>query len=138
MGIDNLDPNRAFEKIIDTEPKNRSWVLSVVINIIFGVGLGIMFYLYSQARDERILSERKLDIQIQSNLKDNKDYSKAISEAERICRIEYEAKIEILKSKYENTLIEKASTLEKEMKYLRNEAKRISYNTKQNAKKVGL
>lgn len=138
MGLENLDPNRTFEKIIDTAPQNRSWVLSVIINIIFGVWLGIMYYSYDKANNERIAAERSLNIQLQANLKDNKDYSKAILEAEKECRKEYELKIEILKSKYEQTLVEKAASLERDMRILRNEARRINNNTKEITKKVGL
>lgn len=138
MGIDNLDPNRAFEKIIDTEPKNRAWVLSVVINIIFGVGLSIMFYLYNQARDERILSERKLDIQVQANLRDNKDYSQAVLMAEKVCREVYEAKLDIAKAKYEKALVDKSEDLERDMRALRNEANKINRTTKQISNKIGL
>lgn len=138
MGIDNLDPNRAFEKIIDTEPKNRAWVLSVVINIIFGVGLSIMFYLYNQARDERILSERNLAVQVQANLRDNKDYSNAVLVAVNACRDSYEIKLDAAKAKYEKSLEDKSANLERDMRTLRNEASKINNTTKQITNKIGL
>lgn len=138
MAIDNIDPNRLIEKIIDTEPRNRAWVLSVVINIILGIGLGIMFYLYSQARDERITSESALAIQIQSNLRDNKDYSKAVAMSEKACRDEYELKLDIAKDKYEKSLIDKSEQLDRDMRELRNDARRINNTTKQISKKVGI
>lgn len=133
-----IDPQEAFNKIIDTPTENRTWVLSVIINIIFGVWLGIMYYSYDKSNNERIRSERNLNIQIQSNLRDNKDYNKAVVEAEKECRKEYELKLELTKSKYENTLIEKAASLERDMRVLRNEARRINNNTKKITRKVGL
>lgn len=136
--MEKIDPGRIFEKVIDAHPQNRSWVLSVIINIIFGIGLWIMFSSYSKANNERIEAERKLGIQIEVNLKDNKDYSKAILEAEKDCRKEYELKIEVLKSKYEKTLVDKAASLERDMRILRNEARRINNNTKEITKKAGL
>lgn len=138
MGLIDINPNEVFDKIVDTPIEHRTWVLSVVINIIFGVGLGIMFYAYSNANNERIQAERKLAIQLQSNLKDNKEYNKEVVQAEKRCREEYELKLEILKSKYEGTLIEKAASLERDMKILRDEARRINNNTKEITKKVGL
>lgn len=138
MGLENINPQEAFNKIIDTPEENRTWVLSVIINIIFGVWLGIMYYSYDKSNNERITAERNLNSQIQLNLKDNKDYNKAVVQAEKECRKEYELKLEILKSKYERILIDKAASLERDMRILRNEAIRINNNTKEITKKVGL
>lgn len=73
----DINPQEVFNKVIDTPKENRTWVLSVIINIIFGVWLGIMYYSYDKSNDERIEAERNLNIQIQSNLKDNKYYNKS-------------------------------------------------------------
>lgn len=138
MGLENIYPQETFNKIIDTPKENRTWVLSVIINIIFGIWLGIMYYSHDKSNNERIEAERKLVIQIQSNLKDNKDYNKMVLEAEKICREKYEIKIDILKEKYERTIIEKAASLERDLLLLKREARRINNNTKEITKKVGL
>jgi len=78
MKILDQNPKEYFDKIVDTEPKNRPWVLSVVINFILFFGLCLMYYLYNEAKDERIRAESKLEIQIQANLKDYKDCNNVV------------------------------------------------------------
>lgn len=118
MKLLDQNPKEYFDKIIDTEPKNRPWVLSVVINFILFFGLCLMYYLYNEAKDERIRAESKLEIQVQANLKDNKDYSRAIREAEKARDDYWEIKFNNQKNITDNLISKEATKMEAEIKRL--------------------
>lgn len=133
MGLIDQNPKEYFDKIIDTEPKNRTWVLSVVINFILAFGIGLMIYLYNKVNSDKADLEKRLDIQIQSNLKENKDYSKVIFERDMY----WQAKIDTERANNKKYLEDKALKLEQELEILKKESRRVvertnnTLNTKQ-------
>ena len=89
--IDSGDAKDVLVKVIDTAPNNRSWVLSLILNIILAAGC---FFCYSRminAENREIEINNKLDIQKALNLSESKDCLKAIREAERNKDIENRA-----------------------------------------------
>ena len=124
MGLENIDPNRVFEKIVDTEPKNRSWVLSLVIIIILA---GSNFFFYSRAnRAEQRENEAKRELAIQrsSNLMDSKECLKAIQLAEKTKDLEWSVKFDNIQNIYNKDLKERADKLEKQINELNRRVKR--------------
>jgi len=129
MKILDQNPKEYFDKIIDTEPKNRPWVLSVVINFILFFGLCLMYYLYNESKDERIRAESKLEIQVQANLKDNKDYSRAIREAEKARDDYWTIKFDNQKNITDKLINDKATEMEAEIKRLRQQTNNLVKRT---------
>lgn len=117
--IDSGDAKDVLVKVIDTEPKNRSWVLSLIIILILAAG---NFFFYSRANktEEKENEARKeLAIQKASNLLDSKECLKAIREAEKAKDIENKAELDNLRNNYNKELKEKANKLEKDLDKIR-------------------
>lgn len=117
--IDSGDAKDIAIKVIDTEPKNRSWVLSLILMVIMAAG---NFFFYSRAnkaeeRENEI--KRELSIQKALNLSDSKDCLKAIREAEKNKEIENKAELDNLRDNYNKELKEKADKLEKDLDRIR-------------------
>ena len=117
--IDSGDAKDIAIKVIDTEPKNRSWVLSLILMVIMAAG---NFFFYSRAnkaeeRENEI--KRELSIQKALNLSDSKDCLKAIREAEKNKEIENKAELDNLRDNYNKELKEKADKLEKDLNRIR-------------------
>lgn len=109
--IDSGDAKDVVVKVIDTEPKNRSWVLSLVLNIILAAGC---FFCYSRminAENREVEANRKLDIQKSLNLSESKECLKLIREAEKNKDLEY--KLE--RDAYYKELKNKADKLEQDL-----------------------
>jgi len=114
--IDSGDAKDVLVKVIDTEPKNRSWVLSLILNIILAIAC---FFCYSRminAENREMELSKKLDIQKSLNLTDSKDCLKAIREAEKNKDLEWSIKVDNLQSIYNKELKEKADKLEQQIK----------------------
>lgn len=117
--IDSGDAKDIAIKVIDTEPKNRSWVLSLILMVIMAAG---NFFFYSRAnKAEERENEVKKELSIQKalNLSDSKDCLKAIREAERNKEIENKAELDNLRDNYNKELKEKADKLEKDLNRIR-------------------
>jgi len=115
MMIDSGDAKDIAIKVIDTEPKNRSWVLSLIINIILAAAC-IFFYSRSNNSDKREQdTRRELAIQKALNLSDSKDCLKAVREAEKNKDLEYTAKLDNIRDTYNKELNDKAIRLEKDL-----------------------
>lgn len=117
--IDSGDAKDVLVKVIDTEPKNRTWVLSLILNIILAAAC---FFCYSRminAENEKLEANRQLDIQKALNLSDGKDCLKAIREAEKNKDLEWSAKFDNLQSTQTKDLRNQADKLEKEIERIR-------------------
>jgi hypothetical protein len=117
--IDSGDAKDVLVKVIDIEPKNRSWVLSLILNIILAAAC---FFCYSRminAENIEIETNNKLDVQKALNLSDSKDYLKAIREAEKNKDIENKAELDNLRDNYNKELKEKANKLERDLDNIR-------------------
>lgn len=113
--IDSGDAKDVVVKIIDVEPEDRSWVLSLILNIILAAGC---FFCYSRminAENREIKAKAELDVQKALNLTENKDCLKLIREAEKNKDIEY--KIE--RDAYYKELKTKADKLEEDLNRIR-------------------
>lgn len=113
--IDSGDAKDIAIKVIDTEPKNRSWVLSLILMVIMAAG---NFFFYSRAnkaeeRENEI--KRELSIQKALNLSDSKDCLKQVREAEKNKDLEYTAKLDNIRDTYNKELNDKAIRLEKDL-----------------------
>lgn len=113
--IDSGDAKDIAVKVIDTEPKNRSWVLSLILMVIMATG---NFFFYSRAnkaeeRENEI--KRELSIQKALNLSDSKDCLKQVREAEKNKDLEYTAKLDNIRDTYNKELNDKAIRLEKDL-----------------------
>jgi len=114
--INSGDAKDVLLKVIDTEPNNRSWVLSLILNIILAAGC---FFCYSRminAENKEAETYQKLDVQKALNLSDNKDCLKAIREAEKNKDLEWSVKVNNLQTIYNKELKEKAEKLEQQIK----------------------
>lgn len=117
--IDSGDAKDVLVKVIDTAPNNRSWVLSLILNIILAAAC---FFCYSRminAENNQLKTDQKLDTQKALNLSDSKDCLKAIREAERNKDIENKAELDNLRNNYNKELKEKADKLEKDLDRIR-------------------
>jgi len=117
--IDSNDAKEVLVKVIDTEPKNRSWVLSLILNIILAAAC---FFCYSRminAENREIETNNKLDVQKALNLTDSKDCLKLIREAEKNKDLEYKAEIANIRDTYNKELKNKADKLEQDLNRIR-------------------
>jgi len=117
--IDSGDAKDVLIKVIDTAPNNRSWVLSLILNIILAASC---FFCYSRminAENRESNAYQKLEVQKALNLSDSKDCLKAIREAEKNKEIENKAELDNLRNNYNKELKEKADKLEKDLDNIR-------------------
>jgi len=117
--IDSGDAKDVLVKVIDTEPKNRAWVLSLILNIILAAAC---FFCYSRminAENREIEINNKLDVQKALNLSDSKDCLKAIREAEKNKDLEYKVEIANIRDTYYKELKSKADKLEQDLNKIR-------------------
>jgi len=117
--IDSEDAKDILVKVIDTEPKNRSWVLSLIIIIILAAGNFFFYSRANNAEEKENIAKRELSIQKSLNLSDSKDCLKAIREAERNKDIENKAELDNLRDNYNKELKEKANKLERDLDKIR-------------------
>ena len=117
--IDSGDAKDVLVKVIDTEPKNRSWVLSLIIIIILAAGNFFFYSRANNAEEKENVAKRELTIQKALNLSDSKDCLKAIREAEKNKEIENKAELDNLRDNYNKELKEKANKLERDLDKIR-------------------
>lgn len=117
--IDSGDAKDVLVKVIDTEPGNRSWVLSLIIIIILAAGNFFFYSRANNAENKESNAYQKLEIQKTLNLSDGKDCLKAIREAERNKDIENKVELDNLRNNYNKELKEKANKLEKDLDKIR-------------------
>ena len=116
--IDSGDAKDVIVKVIDTEPNNRSWVLSLILNVILAAGC---FFCYSRminAENRESKIYQKLDVQKALNLSESKDCLKAIREAEKNKDIEWSVKFDNIQNIYNKDLKERADKLERQINLL--------------------
>lgn len=140
--IDPTVGKEIFEDIIKTEPSNRPWVLSVIINCLLGIGLIVTFYVFSNraeiAEKKQNAAERELAIQRASNLKDNRDCNALILQANKECEEKWQAKFDNERTLNQKYLEDKAARLEQEIEYLRNETRKVKSRTEKMKSKIDL
>lgn len=117
--IDSGDAKDIAIKVIDTEPKNRSWVLSLILMVIMAAGNFFFYSRANKAEEKENEVRRELSIQKALNLSDSKDCLKAIREAEKNKEIENKAELDNLRDNYNKELKEKADKLEKDLNRIR-------------------
>jgi hypothetical protein len=117
--IDSGDAKDIAIKVIDTEPKNRSWVLSLILMVIMATGNFFFYSRANKAEERENEVKRELSIQKALNLSDSKDCLKAIREAEKNKEIENKAELDNLRDNYNKELKEKADKLEKDLNRIR-------------------
>ena len=117
--IDSGDAKDIAIKVIDTEPKNRSWVLSLILMVIMAAGNFFFYSRANKAEEKENEVRRELSIQKTLNLSDSKDCLKAIREAEKNKEIENKAELDNLRDNYNKELKEKADKLEKDLNRIR-------------------
>lgn len=117
--IDSGDAKDVLIKVIDTEPKNRTWVLSLIIIIILAAGDFFFYSRANKAEERETEAKRELSIQKTLNLLDGKDCLKLIREAERNKDIENKAELDNLRNNYNKELKEKANKLERDLDRIR-------------------
>jgi hypothetical protein len=117
--IDSGDAKDVIIKVMDTEPKNRTWVLSLIIILMLAAGNFFFYSRANKAEEKENEEKRELAIQKSLNLSDSKDCLKLIREAERNKDIENKAELNNLRNNYNKELKEKANKLEKELDKIR-------------------
>lgn len=117
--IDSGDAKDIAIKVIDTEPKNRSWVLSLILMVIMAAGNFFFYSRANKAEEKENEVRRELSIQKALNLSDSKDCLKAIREAEKNKEIENKVELDNLRDNYNKELKEKADKLEKDLNRIR-------------------
>lgn len=122
--IDSGDAKDVLVKVIDTEPKNRSWVLSLVIIIILAAGNFFFYSRANKAEQKENEAKRELAIQRASNLIDSKDCLKAIQNAEKAKDLEWSVKFDNIQNVYNRDLKERADKLEKQINELNRRVRR--------------
>lgn len=116
--IDSGDAKDVVIKVIDTEPKNRAWVLSLVIIIILAAGNFFFYSRSNKAEEKETVAKRELAIQRASNLMDSKECLKAIQLAEKAKDMEWSLKFDNIQNIYNKDLKERADKLEKQINLL--------------------
>ena len=116
--IDSGDAKDVVIKVIDTEPKNRSWVLSLVIIVILSGGNFFFYSRANKAEEDENTVKRELAIQRSLNLTDSKDCLKAIQLAEKAKDLEWSVKFDNIQNIYNKDLKERADKLERQINFL--------------------
>ena len=116
--IDSGDAKDVVIKVIDTEPKNRSWVLSLVIIVILSGGNFFFYSRANKAEEYENTVKRELAIQRSLNLTDSKDCLKAIQLAEKAKDLEWSVKFDNIQNIYNKDLKERADKLERQINLL--------------------
>ena len=116
--IDSGDAKDVVIKVIDTEPKNRSWVLSLVIIVILSGGNFFFYSRANKAEEDEHTVKRELAIQRSLNLTDSKDCLKAIQLAEKAKDLEWSVKFDNIQNIYNKDLKERADKLERQINLL--------------------
>ena len=116
--IDSGDAKDVVIKVIDTEPKNRAWVLSLVIIVILAGGNFFFYSRANKAEEKETVAKRELAIQRSLNLNDSKECLKAIQLAEKSKDIEWSLKFDNIQNIYNKDLKERADKLEKQINLL--------------------
>ena len=116
--IDSGDAKDVVIKVIDTEPKNRSWVLSLVIIVILSGGNFFFYSRANKAEEDENAVKRELATQRSLNLTDSKDCLKAIQLAEKAKDLEWSVKFDNIQNIYNKDLKERADKLEKQINLL--------------------
>ena len=116
--IDSGDAKDVVIKVIDTEPKNRSWVLSLVIIVILSGGNFFFYSRANKAEEDENTVKRELAIQRSLNLTDSKDCLKAIQLAEKAKDLEWSVKFDNIQNIYNKDLKERADKLERQINLL--------------------
>jgi hypothetical protein len=117
--IDSGDAKDVVIKVIDTEPKNRSWVLSLIIILILASGNFFFYSRANKAEERENEAKRELAIQKSVNLSESKDCLKAIREAEKAKDLEWSTKFDNLQATSNKDLRIQADKLEKEINRIR-------------------
>ena len=139
-----LDPEARswFDSIKSTPLRDRIFVLMLfMIFIAIGYSAYITVTLSNEKNDERNLrvkAERELVVQQNNNLKDNKDCNTLILQAKTDCEEKWQAKFENERMINQKFLEDKASKLEQELQYLRNETRKVKIRTENMRKNTGL
>ena len=116
--IDSGDAKDVVIKVIDTKPKNRSWVLSLVIMVILSGGNFFFYSRANKAEEDENTVKRELAIQRSLNLTDSKDCLKAIQLAEKAKDLEWSVKFDNIQNIYNKDLKERADKLERQINLL--------------------
>ena len=116
--IDSGDAKDVVIKVIDTEPKNRAWVLSLVIIVILAGGNFFFYSRANKAEEKETIAKRELAIQRSLNLNDSKECLKAIQLAEKAKDMEWSLKFDNIQNIYNKDLKERADKLEKQINLL--------------------
>ncbi len=116
--IDSEDAKDVVIKVIDTEPKNRSWVLSLVVIVILSGGNFFFYSRANKAEEDENTVKRELAIQRSLNLTDSKDCLKAIQLAEKAKDLEWSVKFDNIQNIYNKDLKERADKLERQINLL--------------------
>ena len=116
--INSGDAKDVVIKVIDTEPKNRSWVLSLVIIVILSGGNFFFYSRANKAEEDENTVKRELAIQRSLNLTDSKDCLKAIQLAEKAKDLEWSVKFDNIQNIYNKDLKERADKLERQIDLL--------------------
>lgn len=116
--IDSGDAKDVVIKVIDTEPGNRSWVLSLIIIVILAGGNFFFYSRANNAEEKETIAKRELSIQRSLNLTDSKDCLKAIQLAEKAKDLEWSVKFDNIQNIYNKDLKERADKLERQINLL--------------------
>jgi len=123
--IVDQDPKQYFDKIVDAEPGNRTWVLSVVINFILGIACIVIFFVMdgAKSRAEKLetSARRELAIERATSLQDGKDCNEAIKDAVEKRDLYWQSKVDGQRDNFDTKLHD----LELRMLRLSKEAKTI-------------
>lgn len=119
MKILDQNPKEYFDKIVDTKPESRPWLLSVLLNIFFAAAGITSFFVFSAreniANNEKIEAERKLDICRDNLLKENKDFTILVNHIKAERDLYWQSKFDNLQNSYNKDLKERADKLEKQI-----------------------
>lgn len=66
--LDNLNPKEFFDKVVDTKPENRTWLLSVLLNVAFAALTVIIYVVLSNDKEIAVKREEKIKQELIINL----------------------------------------------------------------------
>ena len=122
------------KEVIQTQPPNRPWVLSLIINVLLFAAVLYCISREKKAIEEKIQAERKYEILVNNNINDNKAANSAIVSAVIECNKEWQKKYDDLlqkSSKEYNEVTEKRiEELLEETRRIKNQAKRLNERIK--------
>jgi len=129
-----------FDKIVDTKPGNRVWVLSVVINFLLGAALITTYFVFSgresTAIQEKIKAQTELSQERKSSFDKSEQCFETVRAAEKAKDLEWSMKFDNIQNTYIKDQKERADKAERDLNILRQRALNNEKRTREIIKQV--